>query len=314
MKVLKSIMIPITEIFVQDGFNVVRGGTIASLQLDSLAKSLAANGYIEEWPITVKDMGEGFETPARYALRDGERRWRAIDKANKLREKEGLDPITEIPAQITEIDDVQWLKRMVLGNDGLNPTPLGQARAYQGWMDATGQNQTETAREFGVTAAQVSRYLKLLEVPQEVQKLIDDGKIAANTVLNDILFAKNSEGKPKFGKRPVVATLEDEEGNEYPDPVATKKAESWDRKVTNAAKQKSASQGGKKSGRGENTSTNDKPNIEPLNGEEVLVVIDLLKTHKEMDKSWIDRLLNTNMKRVKFPEKKEADDGEGSDE
>ena len=293
MKVIETKIIPVSEIVVEEGFNVVRGSTIASLQVDDLVKSMAANGYLEIEPMAVS-LVDG-----QYILRKGHRRLTAIPKANKIREKNDLEPITHVPVSVTEASRSEWLKEQIIGNMGLNPTPLGQARVYRELMNEAGLNQSEVAKEFGISAVQVSRYLKLLDAPEEVQKMIDDNKIAANTVINDILTKKDNEGKSVFGPRPKLTySVNEETGEDEVDEASQKAVNKWEAKVTNKARRISEAQGGKKAGRAEK-SKNDGPRIDPLNPDEAKAVAELVK--KEFGNEWVDSLLQTNFLKIKFP-------------
>lgn len=292
MKVIETKFVPVESIVIENGFNIVRGNTDASLALDDLVKSMVSNGYLEIEPLAVK------EVDGQLILRKGHRRVKAIARANKQREKLGLDPIVNVPVNVTEATDQEWLKEQIIGNMGLNPTPMGYARVYAA-LQETGMGQKEIASETGTTATQVSRYLKLLDAPQEVQDAVDGGKIAGNTVINDILMAKDKEGNRKLPNKPkLVHILDEESGEEVPDPESLKEVEKWERKVTNEVRRKIAAQGGK-GGREPKEPKTPSP-YEPLNGEEVKLVLDLLKTHPEIDESWINRLLVTDLRKVKF--------------
>lgn len=130
-------------------------------ELEELTRSIRAHGVLQ--PILVRPKGTGYEIIA------GERRWRAAGAA-------GLDVI---PAVIRDIDDTQALEIMVVENSqraGLEP--LEEARGF-GALVNVGYDAAKIAARVGRSVAYVYDRLKLLQLTEPAQKLLEDGRIQA---------------------------------------------------------------------------------------------------------------------------------------
>ncbi|MHB9112261.1 MAG: ParB/RepB/Spo0J family partition protein [Thermoleophilia bacterium] len=129
--------------------------------LAELAESLKAVGLVQ--PVVVRRHGE------RYELVAGERRWRAAQLA-------GLE---EIPAVIREANDGESLELALIENlsrEDLNP--IDTARAYAILQEDFGTTQEALAAKLGRSRSAVANTLRLLDLPDEVQELIEKGKLS----------------------------------------------------------------------------------------------------------------------------------------
>lgn len=130
--------------------------------LAELRASIAEHGVLQ--PVVVR------RTPQGYELIAGERRLRAATAA-------GLE---RIPAVVRTVDDaamqtlalVENLQREDLG-------PLEKARALRAMMSAQGLSAEEVSVRIAKDRATVSNFLRLLELPADVQALVDGGKLSA---------------------------------------------------------------------------------------------------------------------------------------
>tara|TARA_R110002072_G_scaffold303121_1_gene494570 strand:- start:106411 stop:107241 length:831 start_codon:yes stop_codon:yes gene_type:complete len=133
--------------------------------LAGLGASIQAVGQLA--PARVRREGESF------ILVDGERRYRAM----KLLGEKTIAAIVE-NAELTTGDIVQ---RQLIANVQRNDLGgMEKARAIHRLMDATNWNASEAASHLGISNATVSRLLKLLELPDEVQKQVAAGEISAS--------------------------------------------------------------------------------------------------------------------------------------
>lgn len=131
-------------------------------KLDELAQSIRANGIVQ--PIVVRKRG------ARYQIIAGERRWRAAHKA-------GLE---KIPAIIKEVADEKLLELALIENiqrQELNA--IEEARAYKNLVDKVGLTQETIAERVGKNRTIITTFLRLLKLPKDIQRFIEDEKITA---------------------------------------------------------------------------------------------------------------------------------------
>jgi len=105
-----------------------------------------------------------------YELIAGERRWRAAQIAGLLR----------IPAVIREVTDDKLLELALIENlqrEELNP--IEEATAYQSLINDLGLSQQQAAERVGKQRATVANALRLLNLPVEVQALVQSGQLTA---------------------------------------------------------------------------------------------------------------------------------------
>ncbi len=129
--------------------------------LAELADSISAAGLVQ--PVIVRRSGD------RYELIAGERRWRAAARA-------GID---RIPAIIREADDGESLELALIENisrEDLNP--MDTARAYANLQEDFGITQEQLAEKLGRSRSAVANTMRLLELPDEVQELIEAGRLS----------------------------------------------------------------------------------------------------------------------------------------
>lgn len=130
-------------------------------KLAELAKSIGAVGLVQ--PVVVRKQGDFFELVA------GERRWRAAQLA-------GLD---RVPAVIREAGDAEALELALIENinrEDLNA--IDAARAYANLQEEFGATQEELAAKLGRSRSSIANTMRLLDLPDEVQGLIEQGKLS----------------------------------------------------------------------------------------------------------------------------------------
>ena len=131
-------------------------------KLDELCESIIALGVIE--PIIVRPTADG-----RYQVVAGERRWKAAHMADKV----------TVPAVVRQMSNQQAMEMTIVEN--LQREDLGimdQARAYQRLSQEFGLTQDDVATRTGKERSTVANYLRLLKLPEEVQKLLDKGDLS----------------------------------------------------------------------------------------------------------------------------------------
>lgn len=131
--------------------------------LEDLSSSIRAQGVLQ--PILVRPVGRD-----QFELVAGERRLRASRLA-------GLE---EIPTLVREMDDQESLAIALIENlqrEDLNP--VEEALGYQQLQKEFGLSQEELSRQVGKSRSAVANALRLLNLPDEVQKNIQTGAISA---------------------------------------------------------------------------------------------------------------------------------------
>jgi len=129
-------------------------------QMEELVDSIKEYGIIQ--PLIVSQKGD------KYELIAGERRWRA---ARKL----GLETV---PAIIRNADQQEKLEVSLIENvQREDLSPIEMAAAYQKLVDEFNLTQEEVAKRVGKSRSSVTNTLRLLNLPEEIQLAIIDGKI-----------------------------------------------------------------------------------------------------------------------------------------
>ena len=130
-------------------------------KLQELAKSITANGVVQ--PLLVRKKGTGYELIA------GERRLRAAQLAG----------LSHVPVVVRQVPDEKVLELALIENiqrEDLNP--IEEAHAYRKLIDTIGITQESLADRIGRDRSYITNYLRLLRLPTDIQRLIEDGKLS----------------------------------------------------------------------------------------------------------------------------------------
>lgn len=129
--------------------------------IDELADSIRENGLIQ--PITVRKIGDHYELIA------GERRYRACIKAG----------YQEIPSYImTPTEDQAAQMALVENVQRENLSAIEEAKSYVQIMRQSSMTQEQVAKKIGKSQSAVANKIRLLNLPQEIQQAVIDGKIS----------------------------------------------------------------------------------------------------------------------------------------
>ena len=152
--------------------------------LEELAASMKEVGVLQ--PIVVTG-GEG----GGFVLVAGERRWRAAKRAG----------LHEIPAVIREATGGPTLVEALIENvQRQDLTPLEEAHAYQQLLENYGMTQEQVATRVGKSRPAISNTLRLLQLPLEIQEMVDSGDLSAGHAralvgLEDTAYAIHLAGR-----------------------------------------------------------------------------------------------------------------------
>lgn len=129
--------------------------------INELAESIKVHGVIQ--PIVVRRISDKYEIIA------GERRYKASVLAGKK----------EIPAIITDLDDKESAEIALIENvQRQNLTPIEEAISYKKILDMGYLNQITLGEKLGKTQSTIANKLRLLNLNDDVQEALMQGKIS----------------------------------------------------------------------------------------------------------------------------------------
>ncbi len=130
-------------------------------EMMGLVESIKRHGILQ--PVIVRPLSQG------YMLIAGERRWRAAKKIG----------LKEIPAIVRQTDDLNTLEIALIENiqrEDLNPIEKG--KGFQELINKFKLTQEQVAQIVGKDRSSVTNYIRLLELPQEIQDNVSRGTIS----------------------------------------------------------------------------------------------------------------------------------------
>ena len=131
-------------------------------KLGELSENIREHGILQ--PILVRPMDNGS-----YRIVAGERRWRAARKAG----------LTEAPVVIRELTDIEAAQISLIENiQREDLDPIEEAAAYSRLMIEFNMTQDQVAKSVGKSRPQIANLVRLLSLPEEVQKMISAGEIS----------------------------------------------------------------------------------------------------------------------------------------
>lgn len=129
----------------------------------ALADSIREHGMLQ--PILVRPLSSGG-----YQIVAGERRWRA---ARML----GMD---EVPVSIRELSDAETMQIAIIENlQRENLNPVEEAEGYRQLLETYGMTQEKVAKMVGKSRSAIANSVRLLELPDRVLKMLENGEISA---------------------------------------------------------------------------------------------------------------------------------------
>ena len=172
-------------------------------KIKELSQSIKKNGLIQ--PIAV--------TPAKndtYEIVAGERRWLAAQKAG----------LHEVPVIVLNLNSKQSLELAIVENiQRENLNTIEEAKGYERLMKEFNYNHEKLSEFMGKSRSHISNTLRLLSLPAEVIKLVEQGKLKAGQVrpligrFNAVKLA-NSIIKEKLSARSIENLVKREKENE----------------------------------------------------------------------------------------------------
>ena len=160
--------------------------------MEDLTNSIKERGIIQ--PIIVRKSQDHNQ---KYEIIAGERRWLAAQRAG----------LHNVPVVITEADDLKSLEFAILENiqrQDLNP--LEEAKGYKRLINEFSYDQDKVSKFMGKSRSYITNSLRLLTLPKEVIKLIEEQKLTAGHAkilvgLDNAIFIANKILDKKFSVR-----------------------------------------------------------------------------------------------------------------
>jgi len=132
--------------------------------LKDLENSIKERGIIQ--PIIVR---KSADQNSKYEIIAGERRWVAAQKAG----------LHEVPVVITDADDLKSLEFAIVENVQRHDlTAIEEARGYQRLIEEFSYDQEKVAKFIGKSRSHIANFLRLLNLPAEVLKLVEAKKLS----------------------------------------------------------------------------------------------------------------------------------------
>jgi len=135
-------------------------------KIEELTQSIKKNGIIQ--PIAVRPDKDG-----KYEIVAGERRWLAAQNAG----------LHEVPVVILELNDTQSLELAIIENiqrEDLNS--IEEAKGYAKLISEFNYDHEKLSEYMGKSRSHISNTLRLLSLPSEIIKMVDEGKLTAGQV------------------------------------------------------------------------------------------------------------------------------------
>lgn len=152
--------------------------------IDSLVKTIRKSGVLQ--PIKVRPQGDHYE------LVYGLRRYLAAKEAT----------LEKIPAQIAELSDFDAAKESFYENNQRKDlNPLERAEHFKVMLQLQqSPNKKRLAKELDVNRTVLQRYFKILDLPDEIKKLVTEEKIKEREAYELALLGENPDLQRKVAR------------------------------------------------------------------------------------------------------------------
>lgn len=133
--------------------------------LQDLARSIKEKGVIQPLIVRPDPEKDGY-----FQIVAGERRWRASQIAQ----------LHELPVLVREYDDTQVLEVAIIENiQRADLNPIEEALGYRQLLDRFGHTQELLATALGKSRSHIANLMRLLQLPEDVQALLEQGSLSA---------------------------------------------------------------------------------------------------------------------------------------
>ncbi|MEJ6393307.1 ParB/RepB/Spo0J family partition protein [Gymnodinialimonas sp. 2305UL16-5] len=133
--------------------------------LADLAASISEKGIIQPLIVRPDPTDDGS-----YQIVAGERRWRAAQLAQ----------LHTVPVVVRNFDDTEVLEVAIIENiQRTDLNPIEEAQGYRQLIDRFGHTQEQLSQAMGKSRSHLANVMRLLQLPDEVQSMLVDGRLSA---------------------------------------------------------------------------------------------------------------------------------------
>lgn len=153
-------------------------------KLEELCDSIKMNGILQ--PIIIEDAGDGT-----FYIIAGERRTRAAKMAG----------LTQVPVQLRKFDEQQKLEMALIENiQRADLNPIEEATAYYNLIQMGDLTQEEVAKRVGKARATVANSIRLLKLPEDIQRSLSSGQITSGHARALLMVKNDADMRVMYGK------------------------------------------------------------------------------------------------------------------
>lgn len=153
-------------------------------KLEELSESIRQHGILE--PIIIEAADDG-----NFYIIAGERRTRASKMAG----------LTKVPVQLRKFDEQQKLEMALIENiQRADLNPIEEAQAYYNLIQISELNQEEVAKRVGKARATVANAIRLLKLPEDIQRALSAGQITSGHARALLMVKNDADMRVMFGK------------------------------------------------------------------------------------------------------------------
>ena len=163
--------------------------------LSELADSISQHGVLQ--PLLLRPLLTGG-----YRIVAGERRWRAARMAG----------LNEVPAVVREMTDAEEMLFALIENlQREDLTPLEEARGYRTLIETQDFTQEEVSQAVGKSRPAVTNALRLLNLPEDIQQMLEKGEITAGHARTLLSFKREEDMRLAAQKAKEGASVRERE-------------------------------------------------------------------------------------------------------
>lgn len=138
--------------------------------LEELAASIRRRGIIQPLIVRPRRDGRGGES---WEIVAGERRWRAAQRAG----------LSLVPVLVRDYSDAEMAEVAVIENvQRADLDPIEEGAAYRALIERFGHTQEQVAEALGKSRSHIANQMRLLQLPEEVQAMVQEGQLTAGHV------------------------------------------------------------------------------------------------------------------------------------
>ena len=153
-------------------------------KLEELSESIRQHGILE--PIIIEAADDG-----NFYIIAGERRTRASKMAG----------LTKVPVQLRKFDEQQKLEMALIETiQRADLNPIEEAQAYYNLIQISELNQEEVAKRVGKARATVANAIRLLKLPEDIQRALSAGQITSGHARALLMVKNDADMRVMFGK------------------------------------------------------------------------------------------------------------------